>query len=138
MDQAWQPTSIERAHSCASQSERRHMTHDEKVQYLLKDLGQRGIGKNAIAPPFYRLLWRLGIEVRPPLFASFWSFAMVTGLGFGVVWGLIIAFLQQSYPASCALWTAPVGGALFGSTMAAYLRWQAHKFALPRWEDYPV
>ena len=127
-----------RSYYAQVKAKERHMTHDEKVQYLLKDLGQRGIGKNAIAPPFYRLLWRLGIEVRPPLFASFWSFAVVTGPGFGVVWGLFIAFLQQSYPVSCALWTAPVGGALFGSTMAAYLRRQAHKLALPRWEDYLV
>jgi membrane associated rhomboid family serine protease len=66
------------------------------------------------------------------------SLAAVWGLGFGVSWGLFIALLQQSYPVSCALWTAPLGGALFGVTMAAYYRWRVRKFALPRWEEYPA
>jgi hypothetical protein len=48
------------------------MTHDEKVAYLLRDLGGREICPSTIAPPMYRQLWHLGLEVRPPHFASFW------------------------------------------------------------------
>lgn len=32
------------------------MTHDEKVAYLLKGLGQKRIRQYTIAPPIYRLL----------------------------------------------------------------------------------
>ena len=116
------------------------MTHEEKVAYLLRDLGQKGIGQYAIAPPVYRLLWRLGIAVRPPYFARFWSLAASMAVGFGIVWGIIMWFAiwRQSASVSVAVATAALAGLLFGVIMAAYYRRQARKLALPRWEDYPA
>ena len=114
------------------------MTHEEKVAYLLKDLGQKGIGQYTIAPPIYRLLWRLGIEVSPPHFASFWVLAAPMGAGFAIVWGLFmwLTLWQQRSP-GLTVATAVLAGLLFGVTMAAYYRWRARKLALPRWQDYP-
>jgi hypothetical protein len=116
------------------------MTYDEKVTFLLKDLSRRGTNPYTAAPPLYRLLWRLGIEAKPPLFASFWSVAITTGVMFGVLWGILMRFVpwQQSWPVGIAIGTAALAGALFGLTMAAYYRGLARRLALPRWEDYPT
>jgi membrane associated rhomboid family serine protease len=116
------------------------MTHAEKVAVLLRDLGQKGIGQYTIAPPAYRLLWRLGIEVRPPHFASFWSIAAPMALGFAIVWGIFmwLAVWQQRGSVGSGVASAAVAGLFFGVTMAAYYRWRASKLALPRWEDYPA
>ena len=114
------------------------MTHDEKVAYLLKDLGQKGIGQYTIAPRIYRLLWRLGVEVKPPHFANFWSIVVIAGVPFGVVWGIFMRFFvwQQSTPVSPAVGTAALAALVFGLVMAVYFRRRTLKLALPRWEDY--
>jgi membrane associated rhomboid family serine protease len=116
------------------------MTHEEKVAYLLRDLGQKGVGQYTIAPPIYRLLWRLGIEIRPPHFASFWSLAAPMAVGFGIFWGIFmwLTVWQQGSSVSLAVGTAASAGLFFGVFMAAYYRWRARKLALPRWEDYPT
>ncbi len=116
------------------------MTHDEKVAFLLKELGQKGISQYTTAPPLYRLLWRLGIKVKPPFFVSFWFLAVTMGGYFGVFWGIFMWFVfwQQRLPVSVALESAVFAGVLFGLSMAAYYRWRAGKLGLPRWEDYPA
>jgi ABC-type branched-subunit amino acid transport system permease subunit len=114
------------------------MTHDEKVAHLLQDLGQKGVGRYTIAPLLYRLLWRLGIKVRPPLFASFWSLVVITGLGYGLLlFVLMWPFVRQTEPVSAVVGTAALAAVLFGLFMAVYYRARAQKLGLQRWEDYP-
>jgi len=116
------------------------MTHQEKVAYLLRDLGQKGVSQYTVAPPAYRLLWLLGVEVRPPHFASFWSLAVPMGLFFGFFWGICMWFIMWSdrIPGTVALAAAASAGILFGVTLAGYYRWRSRRLALPRWEDYPA
>ena len=117
------------------------MNHQEKIDYLLNDLAQRGVGKYTTAPPLYRLLWRLGIEVPPPHFAGFWTLAIFMGVFFGVFWGIFMWFFlwrSEDMPLAIAIGSSLIAGVLFGVTMAAYYRWRASKLALPRWEDYPA
>jgi len=116
------------------------MDHQAKVAHLVEDFKQRGIGQYTTAPPFYRLLWRMGIEVPPPHFASFGSIALMMGLYFGVAWGLFMWFViwrDENMPIVIAVITSVLAGVLFGVAMAAFFRWRARKLALPRWEDYP-
>ena len=112
------------------------MTNDEKIAYYLSDMHQRGIRKYRAAPPIYRLLWRLGINVRPPLFASSWSLAVP----FAVGWGIIFFILWWSAPrhSITGLVLYGVGAASVGVINAVSYRRQAQKLALPRWEDYPL
>jgi hypothetical protein len=114
------------------------MTNDEKIEYYLRDMRQRAVGWRArwsAVPPIYRLLWRLGIKVRPPLFASFWSLAVPYAVGWGIL--LIIAWWLRDPHTITSLVISVVGAAFIGVIAAASYRRQARKLALPRWEDYP-
>jgi hypothetical protein len=115
------------------------MTHDEKVAHLLQELSQRGVSRYTIAPPMYRLLWRLGIKVKPPLFASFWSLVVIAGVGYGLLLGIFMwFFVWQSRSVSALVGTVAVAAVLFGLFMSLYYRWRARRLGLPRWEDYPA
>jgi hypothetical protein len=115
------------------------MTHEELVAHFINDMKGRGIGAYTAAPAAFRMLWRLGVEVPPPHFASFWMLTLFMGVFFGVFWGLIMwAFVWRDMPIALVLISAGLGGLLFGLAMAAYYRWHAGKLGLPRWEDYPA
>jgi hypothetical protein len=116
------------------------MTHDEKVAYLMKDLGQKSVGQYTVAPPLYRLLWRLGVAVKPPYFAGFWSLVIITAVPFGIFWGIFMWFLiwRQNTPVGPAIGFAALAGLLFGFVNAVHIRRRARKLALPRWDDYPL
>ncbi len=116
------------------------MDHREKVDHLLDDLGRKGVSRFTTAPPIYRLLWQLGIEVPPPHFIGFWPLALGMGLFFAVTWGLLMWLLlwrTQNMPLVIGFASSVLAGFGFGVVMAAYYRWRARKLALPRWEDYP-
>ncbi|MGF1761211.1 DUF6404 family protein [Photobacterium sagamiensis] len=54
------------------------MDFDPKLKEALILLEKTGMWSSTYKPPIYRLLWRLGIKVRPPHFSSvisnfFWS-----------------------------------------------------------------
>ncbi len=117
------------------------MNHEEKTEYLLKDLGQRGIGKYTIAPPLYRLLWSLGIKVKPPHFAGFWSLTIIMGMFFGIFWGVfmwLFLWQGQGMPVAIMIAGSAIAGLGFGLTIACYYRWRSRKLALSPWEDYPT
>lgn len=116
------------------------MTHEEKIEYMVNDLSQRGIGRYTIAPPLYRLLWRFGIKVAPPHFAGFWSLTVLMGTFFGLAWGVfmwLLVWRAQDMPAAITIGAAAVAGLCFGLAMACYHRWRRQKLALPPWQDYP-
>jgi hypothetical protein len=117
-----------------------NMTHDEKVQYLIKDLGQRGVGPYTAAPPLYRLLWRLGIETPPPHFGGFLMPALWMGATFGIIWGVFMwfTFWRGQMEPTTAVGTSVLAGCVFGAIMASCYRRQQKKLALPPWEDYPA
>jgi hypothetical protein len=117
------------------------MTHAEKIEILLKDLTQRGVRQYTVAPPLYRLLWRLGIEATPPHFASFWALVLAMGGFFAIAWGILMwvtLWRGEDMSVAVGIGVSIMAGLLFGLIMAAYYRWSAGRLALPRWEDYPT
>jgi hypothetical protein len=122
-------------------SRRSIMTHRQKVDALIADLGKRGVGPSTVAPPFFRLLWALGLNLPPPLFMGFLSLALFTGIFFGVFLGAFMWasmwLLQRQVWQPVELAIASVGaGLLFGLSMAGYIRWKASRLQLPPWESY--
>jgi hypothetical protein len=115
------------------------MTREEKIEYMLNDLAQKGIGRYTAAPPLHRLLWRLGFDVAPPPFATFWSNALLMGVSFAVAWAVIMWLaVWRDLPLISALIVSGVTGAFVGLSTAAYYRWRWRKLGLPHWGDYPA
>jgi hypothetical protein len=116
------------------------MTFDEKLRYLINDLGQKGIGPYTVAPPLYRLLWGLGIKAPPPHFGGLWVPALGMGTTFGGLWGVFMwfTFWRGEMAVTTALAISVLAGIFFGALMASYYLRQRRKFRLPRWEDYPA
>ncbi|HKI31671.1 MAG TPA: DUF6404 family protein [Gemmataceae bacterium] len=124
------------------------MTHRQKVDHLIEDLGKRGIGAYTVAPPLFRLLWALGLKVPPPFFLGFFALTFLMGGMFSVLWGAAMwgGFLwlferqPQQEPIevhAVFVLASAAAGLLFGLCMAAYCRWKAKRLVLPPWDSYP-
>ena len=55
------------------------MDHQAKVQAMYRHMDALGVSRSTAAPPLWRLLWRAGIEIPPPLFIPFLSAALGMG-----------------------------------------------------------
>ena len=101
-------------------------------------LEKSGIRKSNYLPPATALLWRLGVKVPPPHFASFASTASITSLYFGSVWGAIMwlaVWSSQGLSTGSALSVAISAGVVFGASMAAYYAYGRKKHQFPTWES---
>ena len=116
------------------------MDEAEKRQRMAEHLATLGIKRSTYAPPFYRLLWRLGIDLPPPLFSGFFAIALPGGAFFGAAWGLcfwVFARLVRLPIPDLFIGVAALAcGALFGLVMALLVRLEARRLGLPRWSDY--
>ena len=123
------------------------MAHRQKVDHLIAELGQQGVGSYTVAPPLFRLLWALGLEVPPPFFLGSRQLTLLMGTTFGVLfgplWGVIMWLWQWQgeIPAGIAVlmtvFAAVLAGLLFGLIMARPYRVKAAQLGLPSsWENY--
>jgi signal transduction histidine kinase len=53
------------------------VTHRQKVDHLIAELGHEGAGPYTVAPPLFRPLWALGMEVPPPFFLEFFPLTVL-------------------------------------------------------------
>lgn len=118
------------------------MTHQQKVCYLLEEMAQRGVSPHRVAPPLYRLLWLLGLEVPPPHFLCFQYKALLSGgiVAVAIFLGLFLfgwegQMLTRPIADSCLI--ALCLGTVIGSSFAAYYQWAARRLQLPAWNRYP-
>lgn len=123
------------------------MTHAEKLRCMAQHLGALGIPRSSFAPPVYRALWRMGIELPPPLFTPIAPLALAMGLPFAMVWAVLtyVSLYAVHVFMPAAVLTAPIrfiavaalgAGAVFGVVMAASIRRRARKLDLPPWSRY--
>ena len=112
---------------------------DLRLRQALTLLEAKGVRKSTCAPPLFRLLWKLGVKVPPPHMAGFAFNSLLMGGFFGVFWSLLMWLMlwnRQGMPLTGVAMKALLAGALFGLTMAWYLRYGARKHAIPRWRDF--
>ena len=115
------------------------MNHREKLERMYRHTDALGIGRSTVAPPAWRLLWRLGAEVPPPLFAPFLPMALATGGFFALGWGLVMwlgFWSRQGMTFGSAVMLSLAAGAIFGLVMAGVYRYLARKHGLPAWAEY--
>jgi hypothetical protein len=122
--------------------------HAERA--LERDFAARGVRRHWVAPPLYRLLWRLRVPLRPPLFQSFGAVFATMGGWFAASWGAVMqlfaslsgstdlgTFGVRPVHARLLVWAmAAAVGVFFGLCMAATMRWKARSLKVPPWEQY--
>lgn len=115
------------------------MRFDQKLSASLVLLQSTGMWRSNYAPPLYNLLWKLGLKLPPPHFASFATNFVFDGLFFGFTWGLLMWFamwLHQGMSPERAVVQAIFAGLFFGIGMASYYRYDARKHRIPLWKDF--
>jgi hypothetical protein len=112
------------------------MTNLDKRNAALQLLRRTAIRPGNFQPPALRLLWRMGVDARPPHFCSFLHNALFSGALYGVVWGGVmwLTLWQDSLPPLRAAGIALLAGAGFGLAMAAYYGYGKRVHALPSWD----
>lgn len=116
------------------------MTHKEKINKMLEELPKKGIKKSYLNPPLYKLCWKLGFELPPPLFASFFNSFLLAGIYFGIFWGLSMWLFfkleHENQPIIPHIIISILSGILFGLSMAIIYKIKKKKYNLPSWENY--
>ena len=116
------------------------MQFSEKIEYLIKDLEAKGEKKSNAAPPLYKLFWRIGWELPPPIFASFLQNTIIQGVLFGIPWGMFMWFVlwrRQNGHLWVACLAAAFAGISFGIIMAHLWSKKNKKLGLGSWDQYP-
>jgi hypothetical protein len=114
------------------------MDFDARQQQALAILDRTGMHRSSYAPPLLQVLWRMGVQVRPPHFMGFWRAAALTGGWFGAAWGLVMWLMlwsRQQMDGRMALAGACGAGLCFGLSMALYYAHGKKKYQLPSWES---
>lgn len=117
------------------------MSHTQKIGMMFDDLPRRGIGRWTFAPPLYRALWKLGVEIPPPHFSTFSFLFSFQGGIFGVWCVLLMSLVPHLLPLErlsfpSVLLASLAAGCFFGFCMACYYRAQAKRHRLPLWRNY--
>lgn len=114
--------------------------HHGLVNAFIEEMGDLGIGGYTTAPPNFRLLWAMGIDLPPPFFLGPAALTLIAGVPFAVLWAvgmsLTMWLVQQPLPLWLVIAISAVAGLLLGLGMAAYYRSHADQLPLPAWEDY--
>jgi hypothetical protein len=106
------------------------------IQAYIQQLVKQGVRSNTAAPPLFRLMWSLGINMRPPLNQSFLINTLFNGFFFGMFWGLLMWFIQWRtwhFSVISAIIYSSLAGLLFGAIMALYYLWKRHRVKVPTW-----
>ena len=112
------------------------MTSREKIDAAIDYLRSRGMWKSSAAPLLYRLLWSLGIPIPPPHFQSFLGLFLFMGSIFGIFLGGMIYFINPANTVEEAAFLGLISGVFFGLLMAIFMRLQAWRLGLPRWDKF--
>ena len=114
------------------------MTFDERRQRAIAVLNRHGIPQHTSEPVQLRLFRKLGMQVRPLHFESFWRTTLVFALWFGPLWALLMWFFSWRKDGGSPfvyLLAATVSGLVYGLAMAAIYAWSRKKYRLPSWES---
>lgn len=107
---------------------------------ISQELRAQGVGMYTSAPPIYRLAWLAGIKVRPPLYQSFRTLAIGTGVGFAVLFGLFLLidpWRTNGRSVTADFVAAIFAGLFFGLGMAFTYQRKASKLRLSALDPPP-
>jgi len=115
------------------------MKYDEKVSSALAYLESLGFAPHSCAPPLHRLVWRFGLRVAPPHFASFAANLIWMAAAIGITFGLVMYFLPwfgEEESASSIIRKSASVGVVLGLLTASHYKYESKRIRLPRWKEF--
>jgi hypothetical protein len=111
------------------------LTWNKKLDLFLIDMDKRGVGRLTAAPPVYRFLWKVGIKIPPPLFASLLWNAIFMSTYFFLMSEVVIRILFYGSSAG-PVYIPVLLGLLAGNLTAIITSVQKRRLRLPKWPRY--
>lgn len=114
------------------------MTFKQKKERAITIMKSKNMWKSSYAPPLIQGLWKLGLKIPPLPFMPFWQTTLITGVSFGLVFGIFMWFSvweHKGMTLSLAISTSFMTGILFGVTMAIFNLWLKKRNNLPKWNE---
>jgi hypothetical protein len=116
------------------------MTDDRKIETYKELMAAKGIAMSTAAPPLWKLMWSLGINLPPPLYMGFIPLFLFAGSFFGIVFGagVWVVRYMDSRPMSLheVGGVAIITGIAFGFAIAWFTRRLARKHGLGAWSAF--
>lgn len=112
------------------------MPSKDQIARYISRLEEQGVSRKVSAPPLYRLIWRLGVDVAPPFNQSLLGNTFFLGSFFAVLFGILMWLFhpqQPDKPTEAAILSTFIGGAIFGVCMAFYYRFKSRSVDVPKW-----
>lgn len=114
------------------------MSHGQKITILQTDLRRRGISPYTVSPILYRVCWRAGIHIPPPLYAP-GLHGLICAFLF-LLLGLANYILAMLAGSKINLWLGvmlmTVPAIIFGTIMGLYYWKKAKSLGLGRWSEF--
>jgi hypothetical protein len=112
------------------------MAYPPKINLALDLLAKTGMGPETYAPVTYRLLWSLGVSIRPPHFQTFFANLLFMGGWFGATLTIVMWLIsgQDRSIISIAIQGA-IPALFFGLFMALWNWSRARTCKLPAWDE---
>jgi hypothetical protein len=114
-------------------------TFQYKIAAARTLLASKGLWRASYAPTVVAFLWRMGVEIPPPHFVGFFGNFAFSSVLFGSVWGALMWLLWWSSHGTspiAAAATSAIAGLVAGLCIASYYHYSAHKYSIPRWDEF--
>lgn len=113
------------------------MEFSEIHKLALDELAKTGMKTRNCLPPIHRLLWRFGVNIRPPHYSSFVEIVIWIATLFTLLFGTLMTLITGAHDGQFLTnfsFSAGIGF-LLGLFMAFYYRHGNVKYGLSKWED---
>lgn len=110
------------------------MSHEKDIQKWKEYCKEKGW---RYPSPLDWFISKLGREFAPSFFWPAWLHGSISGLIFGLIWGLFMYFTEWSDYGFNRIAIPSLGvGILFGLTLGILHSWQRRKLAVKNWNDF--
>ena len=115
------------------------MNFEERLAAAHQELESKGVWYANYNPPLFRLLRRLGLQLRPPHHERFLVNLLAFGLPTGAIWGVLMWYLgwQHEVNPAFALRQSLLFGIGLGLLMATWLWFRRKQLKLTPWDALP-
>ncbi len=112
------------------------MRTENEIKAYIEKLHQQGVGRYTVAPPLNRLLWKMGLNMPPPLSRGFWLNVLIMGTFISIFYPVVVWMFKNLFTpwdSSFTVLEAVFIGVLSGLIFASWVKWKSKKLDVPEW-----